>query len=115
MLIETGSRVDLLIQTSLFPKEALHQARHPITIKKADGPFMDGGRQGSFFPLRMPIRDNMSGDVTYVQFGEVWAHAGDSTNDFIVGVSLLCGGSLSVRCSTLTLRGALTNTPTTCH
>ena len=115
VLIDTGSRVDLLIQTSLFPKEALCQARHPISIRTADGFFMEGGSLGSFVSLRMPIRDTMSGDVTYVQFDDVWAYAADITNDVILGFPFLCRGSLSVDCSTLTLRSALTNTPTTCH
>ena len=84
VLIDTGSRVDLLIQTSLFPKEALCQARHPISIRTADGSFMGGGSQGSFVSLRMPIRDTMSGDVTYVQFEDVWAYAADITNDVIL-------------------------------
>ena len=50
-----------------------------------------------------------------MQFDDFWAYAADITNDVILGFPFLRRGSLSVDCSTLTLRSALTNTPTTCH
>ena len=50
-----------------------------------------------------------------MQFDDFWANAANITNDFIVGFHFPCRGSFSVDCSTMTLRSALTNTPTTCH
>lgn len=76
---------------------------------------MDGGSKGTYVSLRIPLQEEIGGDVSLVQFDSIWAYAADITNDVIVGFPFLHRGNLAVDCSSLSLRCAPTSQSTTCH
>ena len=109
VLVDNGSRVEALVLSSLFPVPVLKDAKYPVNIRTADGSPMMGGSQGSFISIRIPIRDDFSDEVTYLQFDDLWVYSANITSEVIVGFPFLRKRNLSVDCGSVCLRSTPSN------
>ena len=85
VLIETGCRISLVCNHNVFDDSLLRPAKYPIHIRSADGSLMEGGSQGLFLRLRLPIA-LPDGTIKHNLFPPVWCFTAN-----VDGVDLVIG------------------------
>ena len=106
VLIDTGSRIPLLLRQNLIPDDYLIPAKRVIRILTADNSPMDGGDTGCNLMLLLPILPGkLNSRAGYLRCHPVWGYVADvQGSDVVLGYPFLKFFSLVVDCPSDGLR-----------